>query len=268
MCKISLIQFKVNIDKDKNIKNAEKLIEKAYTDNQSDLIVLPEMFTTPYEIKYFKDYADNIPNSKTCSMLSEISKKHEITIVGGSIPEYNEKLNQYYNSSCIYKNGELIHIQRKIHLFDVDLPTVKIKESDTFSRGNQIKIIETKNIKFAVVICFDIRFPSMLKSIRDKGADLIIIPAAFSDTTGNAHWHTLAKARAIDNQLYIALCSPSKNHEIDYPYFGHSLITNPWGEIISEAKTEEKIISAKIDKNFIKQTKANMPLKDIDFTII
>ena len=268
MTKIAIIQMEVRKYKEDNLKSVINLINIS-AKAKAKIIVLPEMFNTPYEIDRFKSNAEYIPDGKTSILLSNMAKQYNVYIIGGSIPELDIATQKYYNSSPIFApSGELIHVQRKIHLFDVTLPNVKMKESDVFSSGHDIKIIDTGEIRFAVTICFDVRFPLMYSEIAKKGADLIITPAAFSRTTGSAHWHILSRTRAVDNQIYIAMCCPPPSQDCSYQYYGHSLLVNPWGEIITEAGESESIVYGEIDKDLIIRTRNNMPLTDKEYSII
>jgi omega-amidase len=128
------------------------------------------------------------------------------------------------------------------------------------SAGKTMTVFETEFCKAGVAICYDIRFPELIRKMTLAGAEIIIVPAAFNMTTGPAHWHVTSRARAIDNQIYIALASPARNPKSPYIAYGHSLAVNPWGKIISEASTGQEIIFAEIDTAYLGIIRQQLPL--------
>lgn len=251
--------MKVVDNKDSNIKKALDMI-KVSGENNSDLVILPEMFNCPYQNNKFREYAEEKENSKTLKAVSEAAKKSNIYVVAGSIPELDR--GNLYNSSFVFnKNGEIMGCHRKMHLFDIDIPDkICFKESSTLSAGRQITIIKTELCKIGVAICYDMRFPELLRLMALKGADLIVVPGAFNMTTGPAHWETLIKGRAIDNQLYMAAASPARNEELSYVAYGNSMIADPWGEILVRAGHKEEIIYADIKLSKIKEVREELPV--------
>ena len=257
--KLALCQMKIIDDKDSNIKNALGMIKTA-AENKSDLVILPEMFNCPYDNEKFKEYAEEKKDSKTLKAMKEAAKDSNIYVIAGSIPELND--NNLYNSSFIFnRKGQIIGSHRKMHLFDIDIPgKISFKESDTLSAGNQITLIDTELCKIGVAICYDIRFPELLRLMALEGAELIVIPGAFNMTTGPAHWETLIRGRAIDNQLYVAGASPARNEELSYVAYGNSMVADPWGEILVRASEKEEIIYANIKLSKIKEVRDELPV--------
>ena len=256
--KIALIQMDIVNDKEKNLKKAIQNIKKA-SKKGADLVVLPEMFICPYNNEMFIKYAET-EKGKVVSKLSEISKKEQIYLVAGSIPEKED--NKIYNTAFIFdKTGKIIKKHRKIHLFDIDIPgKITYKESDVLSFGKNITVFETEFCKVGVAICYDMRFPELIRNMTLKGAKLVVIPAAFNMTTGPAHWHTIAKSRSLDNQIYFAMCSPARNLKNDYIAYGHSLVANPWGKIQDSLDEKENILFSNIDFEYLDKIRAKLPL--------
>lgn len=256
--KIGICQMDICDDKDTNIKNAEKMIRDAAY-NGSKIVVLPEMFNCPYENKYFPLFAEIYPGCTT-NVLSNLAKELEIYIVGGSIPEKED--DRIYNTSYIFDiEGKLIGKHRKMHLFDIDVEGgITFKESDTLGYGNEVTVVETKYFKMGIAICYDMRFPELMRLMVLKGADVIVIPAAFNMTTGPAHWETLLRARALDNQVYFVVASPSRNMDASYHAYGHSSVVNPWGKIVNEADEKECILYGEIDVEMIQKIRRELPL--------
>ncbi len=256
--KIAILQLMVTENKKRNLNKTEELIAEACK-KTIDIVVLPEMFNCPYDIKRFRDFSEGYPG-KTTELLSGLAGINSIYIVGGSIPE--EENGRIYNTSFVFgRNGKLIARHRKIHLFDVDLAGgLQFRESDVISPGNSITVFDTEFCKAGVAICYDMRFPELMVKMSLSGSEIIMIPAAFNMITGPAHWHNLLRTRAIDNQVFIVAASPARNIETSYICYGHSLITDPWGNIIAEAGHGEEVLFSEIDTEYVKKVRDSLPL--------
>ncbi|MDW8801958.1 carbon-nitrogen hydrolase family protein [Clostridium sp. A1-XYC3] len=258
--KIGLCQMMVvKSTKEENIKKAQNMICEA-ADKGAKIVALPEMFNCPYNNKHFREYAEAFPEGETIKMLSSTAKDKNIYLIGGSIPEIED--DKIYNTSFIFDNkGELIGKHRKVHLFDIDIKNgVRFMESEVLSSGSDITLVDSPWGKVGVAICYDIRFPEIIRIMALKGAKIIFIPAAFNMTTGPAHWETLFKSRALDNQLYIAGISPARNTNYSYVAYGNSLITNPWGDITAKLDEKEGILIQDIDLEYIDEIRDSLPL--------
>lgn len=258
MVKIALLQLKVHNDKSINIENAAKRIEEA-SKNGAEIICLPEMFNCPYDNNYFGKFAETYPDGETIKMLSKEAYKNNVFIIGGSIPErYQDKL---YNTCFIFnQKGEMAGLYRKIHLFDVDLKGMRFYESDTLSPGSDITVIDTGKIKLGIAICYDMRFPELMRIYALKGVQMVVIPAAFNMVTGPSHWEVTIRARAIDNQVFAAAISPARDETASYVAYGNSMVVDPWGNIISKAGIDEEIIYADVDLNIEEDIRERLPL--------
>lgn len=255
--KLAVCQMKVIDDKNSNITKALNMIQVS-AQNKSDIVILPEMFNCPYDIEKFREYAEEKSDSKTLKTISKVSEEFNIYIIAGSIPELED--GNLYNSSFIFKNGEIIGCHRKIHLFDIDIPKITFKESKVLREGNQITVVDTEFCKIGIAICYDMRFPELLRLMALRGAKLIAIPGAFNMITGPEHWGTLIRARAIDNQIYMAAASPARNEELSYVAYGNSMIADPWGEVLARASKKEEIIYADIELARILEVRDKLPL--------
>jgi predicted amidohydrolase len=256
--KIALCQMKVGLDKSQNIKKAVKFMEKA--GEKADLVVLPEMFNCPYQTDQFPLYAEVAHDSPTLDAVSQAARDQEVYLVAGSIPERDQ--DHIYNTSFIYNPaGEVIGRHRKLHLFDIDLPgQIQFKESDTLTPGDQVTVVDTDFGKLGVAICYDLRFPELARLMTLQGAQLLVYPGAFNLTTGPAHWEILSRVRALDNQVYLATCSPARDDEASYVAYGHSLVADPWGEVIVQAGTGEEIVHAQLESSRVENTRQELPL--------
>ncbi|KAG5420773.1 NIT3 [Candida metapsilosis] len=263
--RVALLQLKAGADKSANLAKVTKYIEEAASKQPKvDLVMLPECFNSPYAVDQFRNYAENIPEGETTKLLSSLAKKHGIFIIGGSIPELSS--DKIYNTSLTFSpQGEIIAKHRKAHLFDIDIPNgITFQESLTLTAGDKatvFKLGEFGNVGLG--ICYDIRFPELasIASRSPYNSFAMFYPGAFNTTTGPRHWHLLARARAVDNELYTVLCSPARDVEGGgYQAYGHSLVADPSGNIIAEAGEGEEILYAELDKDALTSAREGIPV--------
>ncbi len=256
---IALCQMNVTTDKSVNLKKAESMIRKTFLDNGSDIVVLPEMFNCPYDYNYFSRFSETY-QGETTAMLSEIAEELNIIIVGGSIPEKDE--DRIYNTSFIFgRDGKIIARHRKIHLFDINIKNrISFKESRFITPGKDVTVFNTDICTIGVAICYDMRFPELIRKMTLMGAKLIIVPAAFNTITGSVHWHITARARALDNQVYFVCASPARDTGSSYTAYGHSLVVDPWGSVIADAGKDEALLNIKLDLTEIERVREELPL--------
>lgn len=256
--KLAILQMKVQEEKSKNLEKVEELFKGRRT-RDADLVLLPEMFNCPYETDRFADYAEEIPG-ETTSLLSDLASDSDTYIVGGSIPEKAD--DKVFNTSAVFNpEGEMIGKHRKAHLFRVDYPgRIQFDEAKYLDAGDEVTVLETELGKMGVAICYDLRFPELFRSMTGVGSKMVLIPAAFNTTTGPAHWRTVLRTRAIDNQLFVAAASPARNRSSNYKAYGHSLAVDPWGEVLSEAGEGEESLYVDIDLDRVEEIRKRLPL--------
>jgi len=256
--KIALIQNKPGNNKIENINDVIRLIPK----EKFNILVLPESFNSPYGINYFKKYAENLNTGGiTTIFLKNISVTYEDTyIIGGSIPE--EKDGKYYNTCTVWNNGSMVAVYRKIHLFDVNFPETKFRESDVLSNGEKPTFFSTPWGNIGLGICFDLRFNKLSNYYKDNNCKLICYPGNFTEWSGNLHWKLLLRARALDSQCYVIGCSSALNDTMDYKSYGHSMIVNPWGDVQLEFNNLIDSSINYINIADIDKIKLFLPLKD------
>jgi len=256
---IAMCQMKVVENKEQNLKKAVAMIKEA-SHHGAGMVVLPEMFNCPYENDKFVEYSEERLTSKTLKLISRAANEYSVYVVAGSIPEIDA--GNIYNSSFIFDDcGNILDVHRKVHLFDVDVDDgINFRESDTITPGNKVTVIDTPLIKFGVAICFDLRFPELFRLMVMEGARLVVVPGAFNITTGPAHWETTLRTRAVDNQIYMAAVSPARNNELSYVAYGHSMLVDPWGDVVETAKEAETIVYATINNELISKVREELPL--------
>ncbi|MEN6390535.1 MAG: carbon-nitrogen hydrolase family protein [Syntrophomonas sp.] len=257
--RLSILQMQVGLDKNQNLDRAALMVEEAAS-HGAQMVVLPEIFNSPYIARCFPEYAESYPGKST-NQLSELARRHSLILVGGSIPERDSD-GALYNTSFIFgPDGTLIGRHRKIHLFDVDIPgKMTFQESVTLSPGNELQIIAQGDLRFAVMICYDVRFPELARQAALQGVHLLVIPAAFSRTTGSLHWDILMRGRAVDNQVFVAAAAPAFNPQASYQTWGHSMIVDPWGKILAQAADEEELLIVDLDLSVIDEVRSQIPV--------
>ncbi|XP_038657665.1 omega-amidase NIT2-like isoform X1 [Scyliorhinus canicula] len=256
--RLALIQLEVSALKASNLSKVRTLVKEAALKG-AKVVALPECFNSPYGTNYFPEYAEKIPGEST-QVLSEVAKEHGIHLIGGSIPE--EDGGKLYNACTVFApNGSMLMKYRKIHLFDIDVPgKICFRESEAFSPGSTMCTFDTPYCKIGIGICYDIRFAELAHVYTKRGCQLLVYPGKFGMTTGPAHWELLQRARALDNQVYIAAVSPARNENDSYVAWGHSSIVNPWGEVVAKAGSEETIVYADIDLKYLSDIRQQIPV--------
>jgi predicted amidohydrolase len=267
--KLALVQLASGADKPANLAHARSKVLEA-TAQGANVVVLPECFNSPYGCKYFPSYAETLlpsPPSREQSpsyhALSDMAKEAKAYLIGGSIPEYWEETKKYYNTSLTFDpSGKLLATHRKVHLFDIDIPgKITFRESEVLSPGNKVTIIDLPEYgKIAVAICYDVRFPELAMIAARKGAFLLLYPGAFNLTTGELHWELQARARAVDNQVYVGLCSPARDMQADYNAWGHSMLVNPNAVVLTQLDEKEGIAYADLDAETIEEIRKGIPI--------
>lgn len=255
---LGLVQMMVVKEKEANLKRAAELARSA-KEAGAQIIALPEVFNGPYDTNEFASFAEE-GEGPTRKFLSSLAKELEVILIGGSIIEKEE--GRLYNTCFVYdEEGRLIHRHRKVHLFDIDVPGGQyFMESDVLSAGERFGVFETKYGTFGLAICFDIRFAREYMPLAKSGAQIVFVPAAFNQTTGPAHWETLFLSRALDQQIFFAGISPARNPNSSYQAYGHSIVTSPWGDIVTQLGDEEAVSVVSVELIEIEEVRGRIPV--------
>ena len=246
----------------KNLKKIETLLALA-SSKQVKLVVLPENFAFMGLNEADKlAVAETYRNGPIQLAISEMAKKHRLWIVAGTIPIASDDPARCYASSLVFNaKGECVLRYDKMHLFDVQVSASEShKESNSTCAGTQLKVIDTPVGRVGLSVCYDVRFPEFYRQLREMGADILIVPAAFTFDTGKVHWHTLLKARAIENLSYVVAANQGGEHQNGRKTYGHSMIVSPWGNIESScSESEVNIAIAGIDIEGMMRTRETFP---------
>ncbi|KAJ8098785.1 carbon-nitrogen hydrolase [Lipomyces tetrasporus] len=260
--KVALVQLAATADKGRNLTRVKQHVLAAAS-NGAQLIVLPECFNSPYSVAAFPQYAESIPSGETTSFLSALARETATYLIGGSIPERDDAGKLFNTSLSFSPSGELIAKHRKVHLFDIDIPgKIRFKESDVLAGGDKVTVFDIPPYgKVGLAICYDIRFPELASiAARKEGVFAMIYPGAFNTTTGPLHWDLLGRARAVDNQIYVIMCSPARDLSAGYHAYGSSMVVDPNAIILAQAKEGEEIVYAQLEPGRIEEVRSGIPI--------
>tara|TARA_B110000967_G_C18712964_1_gene473665 strand:- start:57 stop:851 length:795 start_codon:yes stop_codon:yes gene_type:complete len=264
MFRVSCIQLNSNNDLLQNLKDTKKLIFKAIK-SKAKLIITPETSSLfGLTKKQLLKKAQSMKDDVYVNSIRSFAKQFKKWILIGSVI-IKEKSILKNRSILIAPNGNIKTFYDKIHMFDAIVKKKeKYDESKTFSSGKSLKIVKLPWGKLGFSICYDLRFPNMYRKLSKQGALFLSIPSAFTETTGKKHWHTLLKARAIENFCYIFAPAQTGIHWNGRKTFGHSLIVSPDGKILKELKKGTGVITVNIDPNIPKILRKRIPSLDKD----
>ena len=253
---LAVCQLRTELEYEETMSKAEAMLRDAAASG-ADIAVLPEMFSCPYNGKYFHAFAAK-GHEDSCRRMAEWARKYHLLLVGGSVPESADGL--LYNTGFVYdSDGNLVARHRKVHLFDVDLPGMRFHESHTFTPGSEVTVFDTEFGRMGVAICFDVRFPELFRAMARRGAELICLPAQFNMTTVPAHWESTLRTRAVDNEVFFVAASAARYEGFSYECWGPSMIIAPYGPALAAADETEQTLLAEINLNRIAEVRAQLP---------
>lgn len=242
------VQLNSSDDKASNLDAAEALVRQAAADG-AGLVVLPEKFNllgAPQHLRAGAEPLDGPTVAWACRLASELA----LWLVAGSFAELVDGDRHLRNTSVLCgPDGDRHAVYRKIHMFDVDVGGKQYRESETEAAGEEIVLAEADGIELGMTICYDLRFPELFRILAVRGARAFALPAAFTVPTGRAHWDVLVRARAIENQAFVIAAGQVGDHPGGYSSYGHSMIVDPWGNVLAEAAGDagECVVVADLD---------------------
>lgn len=256
--KVAAIQMASSPSVAANLVEAKRLIEMA-VEQGARLVVLPEYFC----IMGLKD-TDKVAISEKQNdgpiqhFLSKTAKAFKIWIVAGSVPMQSNQPKKIRNSCLVYnEKGDQVARYDKIHLFGLDMGTEHYHEENTIEPGDSVVAIDTPFGRIGLAICYDLRFPELFRAMGE--VDMIVLPSAFTETTGKAHWETLVRARAIENICYVVASAQGGYHLSGRETHGNSMIVDPWGVVLDRLPRGSGIVIANINRNYIKNLRQSLP---------
>lgn len=261
--KVTLVQTNSRDDKQANLRHVEQLMREAIEATRPDLVAIPEVFTyLGGTVEGARASAEALPGGPAYNMLQGLAREYGVHIHGGSLNERDGE--RFFNTTVVFNPaGEQIARYRKIHMFDVVTPDGNVyRESATYTAGREIVTYEVGGVRVGCAICYDLRFAEIFLALAKAGAEVIILPAAFTMITGRDHWEVLLRARAIETQAYVLApnqAGPYVEEGIDRMNYGNSLIADPWGGVIARADNEVGYISAELDLGYLGKVRTDLP---------
>ncbi|MEW2386336.1 carbon-nitrogen hydrolase family protein [Micromonospora sp. NPDC047707] len=257
--RVAVCQLNARDDRKANLAAAESLLECAAAGG-ADLAVLPE----------YVDYlgpAAGLPDPEPVDgevgqFFAAVARRLGMWVIAGSVHERGPDLQRTYNTSLVFdRSGTLAATYRKIHLYDVEIPgRVSYLESATVAPGVRPVVVDVEGLRVGLSICYDLRFPELYRwLVTDGGAHLLVVPAAFMLHTGRDHWEVLLRARAIENQCFVAAAGQTGDHEPARTCFGRSMVVDPWGLVLTQVPDGQGVAIADLDLDRLRTVRAELP---------
>lgn len=258
MSRLAALQMISGPDVGPNLVTAARLIEEAVTAG-AQLLVLPEYFPLISADDTARLAArETFGHGPIQEFLADTARRHHIWLVGGSLPLVCDNPAKMRNTCLVFDpQGECVARYDKIHLFGFRKDAEVYDEAATIAPGEQVVTCETPWGKMGLSICYDLRFPELYRAMGEVA--IIVVPAAFTETTGRAHWEILLRARAIENQCYVVAAAQGGRHPTGRLTHGNSMIVNPWGDVLARLDKGEGIITADVDPHHLQDIRARLP---------
>ncbi|MEZ5762917.1 MAG: carbon-nitrogen hydrolase family protein [Xanthobacteraceae bacterium] len=255
-----MVQTRTKLSPAENLKDISALIREAASKG-ADYVQTPEMtnILAANREQLFKEISDE-DNDKSLAAYRELAKELGIFLHLGSLAILATPDRAANRGFLIDPKGHLVARYDKIHMFDVNLANGEsYRESATYQPGEAVTIADLPWGRIGLTICYDMRFPALYRALGESGASFLTMPSAFTKPTGEAHWHVLLRSRAIENGAFVFAAAQGGTHESKRLTYGHSLIVDPWGEILAEGGVEPGVILAKIDPAKVTDARAKIP---------
>jgi predicted amidohydrolase len=258
--KVGLIQMRSGLEPARNLADALALIDQA-KEAGADYVLTPEV-TNILALKRDHLFAKIVAEESdpTLAAMRETARRLGIYVHIGSLAIKASHDKAWNRSFLIDRKGDVIARYDKIHMFDVDLAGGEsYRESNNYRAGELAVVADLPWGRLGMTICYDLRFPALYRALAEAGASFIAIPSAFTRQTGEAHWHVLQRARAIENGCFVLAAAQGGRHENGRDTYGHSLVVDPWGRVIAEGGTEPGVVIAEIDPAEVAKARGRVP---------
>ena len=258
----AVVQLNCSSNSEGNWTAAEALIRRAAGFGA-------QLITTPENANYLGPHAEKVRiaeplSGPTLDRFATLTKELKVHLLVGSVNERSDDPQRCYNTSVLLgPNGQIIQSYRKMHLFDVDISEdVRFLESNTTVSGDDLRVAETQLGVFGMSVCYDLRFPELYRALVDRGATMMMVPSAFTASTGKDHWEVLLRARAIETQSYVIAPAQHGLHDDNglRNSYGHSMIVDPWGQVIATVSDGPGLALAEIDLDRVATVRRGMPI--------
>lgn len=257
---VASVQLNSTNNVDENLTTIDRLLGEAATQG-AKLALLPENCVYMGKSQRdTKDIAEPLGLGRVQTAFANMAQQHGMWVLVGAFATIENDIT--YQTLLVYNDrGERVAHYHKRHLFNVTLPEGQesYRESDAFSAGDAYRVISSPLGKIGLAICYDLRFPEQFRALIDMGAEIFVLPAAFTYNTGKAHWETLLRARAIENQCYLIASAQYGTHPSGRQTWGHSMVINPWGEILAQHPAGEGVIVADVNSDLLHHQRQVFP---------
>ncbi len=265
MTTVACIQMASGPQVGANLLEAERLMMLA-VEKGARLVVLPENFAlmgkTEEDKLAIREAEGDGPIQE---FLAQQARRHGIWLVGGTVPLHAESENKIRAACLLYNDqGQQVARYDKIHLFDVSVvgSDDRYTESETIEGGDQAVVVDTPFGRLGLAVCYDLRFPELFRTMVDQGVEIVALPSAFTAITGRAHWEILVRARAIENLSYVLAAAQGGYHINGRETYGHSMIVDPWGQVMNELATGSGLVCAELDLQRLRNVRRTFPCLD------
>jgi deaminated glutathione amidase len=257
--RVACIQLTSRSDKAANLEKAERFVAKAAATG-ADVVLLPEKWNTIGDAEALHGAAEPLEGGESVEAMSAWARELGITLIGGSITERRDGREKLSNTSIVFdSDGAIAAVYRKIHMFDVEVGGHVYRESDAEEPGDEPVVVDVEGWPTGLTVCYDVRFPELYRILALLGAELVTVPAHFTLYTGKDHWELLLRARAVENQYYVAAAAQIGETLPGRLSYGRSLIADPWGIVVATAPDEEGVIAAELDRSRLEEVRAKLP---------
>ncbi|HVY29806.1 MAG TPA: carbon-nitrogen hydrolase family protein [Polyangiaceae bacterium] len=257
---VGAVQLNSQADVAKNLESCRRQVARAAS-RGAELVVLPENFAFFGPETDKRSIAEALVDGPISSALRAMAREHRVSVVAGGFPESSGDADRPHNTLLVVgPDGSDLATYRKIHLFDVELGSGgSYAESDATSAGSSVVVVEVAGFKLGLSICYDLRFPELYRALSEQGAEVLLVPAAFTLHTGKDHWHVLLRARAIEAQAFVVAAGQQGAHYGGRQTYGHSLVCDPWGTVIAEAYDGEGVVCATLERARLESVRSSLP---------
>jgi deaminated glutathione amidase len=240
-----------------------RLQVRAAAERGARIVVLPENFAYLGPEPGKREHAERLGDraAPIQSVLGELAREHGVVLVAGGFPERSDDPNRPFNTCAVFdQEGGVIGAYRKIHMFDVSLPDgTELSESAATLAGTEPVVVDALGLRLGLSVCYDLRFPELYRQLVDLGAEVLLVPAAFTLQTGKDHWHVLLRARAIESQCWLVAAAQWGRHPKGRASYGHALVVDPWGTIVAECSDGPGVAVADIDLGYTARVRQSVP---------
>jgi predicted amidohydrolase len=266
----SALQLSSQASVDDNLEAVRRLARRAVA-RGARVVVLPENFALMGDEADKREHAEPLPEppspleslsgTKVARAVSELARELSIHVVAGGMPERSSDAERPFNTACVFDpTGALTARYRKVHLFDVELEAGgTYRESASTSAGDEPVVTELDGARVGLSICYDLRFPELYRALSSQGAEVLVVPAAFTLDTGKDHWEVLVRARAIEAQAFVVAAAQWGTHPRGRRTFGRSMIVDPWGTVLAQASEGEGLAVAELDPERLARVRKQLP---------